>query len=82
VIEDLNVRGMIHNRRLAKAISDCGWGEFRRQLEYKAAMYGRRLIVIDRWYPQFQDLLGVRASARRTVAGNPDVALPVLSHPA
>jgi putative transposase len=51
VIEDLNVRGMIHNRRLAKAISDCGWGEFRRQLEYKAAMYGRRLIVIDRWYP-------------------------------
>jgi putative transposase len=51
VIEDLNVKNMIRNRRLAKAISDCGWGEFRRQLEYKAVRYGRRLIVIDRWYP-------------------------------
>jgi putative transposase len=51
VIEDLNIKGMVRNRRLAKAISDCGWGEFRRQLEYKAARYGRRLIVIDRWYP-------------------------------
>ncbi|GLY89178.1 RNA-guided endonuclease InsQ/TnpB family protein [Actinoallomurus iriomotensis] len=51
VIEDLAVQNMVRNRRLAKAISDCGWGEFRRQLEYKAAKYGRRLIVIDRWYP-------------------------------
>ncbi|MEV4363538.1 RNA-guided endonuclease TnpB family protein [Nonomuraea sp. NPDC049625] len=51
LIEDLNVRGMVRNRSLAKAISDCGWGSFRRMLEYKAAKYGRRLIVIDRWYP-------------------------------
>jgi putative transposase len=51
VIEDLNVAGMVRNRRLAKAISDCGWGEFRRQLEYKCERVGRRLIVIDRWYP-------------------------------
>ncbi|MEV5410962.1 RNA-guided endonuclease TnpB family protein [Thermopolyspora sp. NPDC052614] len=51
VIEDLNVRGMLRNRRLARAISDCGWGEFRRLLEYKTARQGRRLIVIDRWYP-------------------------------
>jgi putative transposase len=51
VIEDLNVSGMIRNRRLAKAISDAGWGEFRRQLEYKCAQYGRTLTVIDRWYP-------------------------------
>ncbi|GLY81150.1 RNA-guided endonuclease InsQ/TnpB family protein [Actinoallomurus iriomotensis] len=51
VIEDLNVKNMVRNRRLAKAISDCGWGEFRRQLEFKTAKYGRRLIVIDRWYP-------------------------------
>ena len=36
---------------LNKAILDVGWGEFRRQLEYKTAKYGRRLIVIDRWYP-------------------------------
>jgi putative transposase len=51
VIEDLAVKNMVRNRRLAKAISDCGWGEFRRQLEYKSARYGRRLVVIDRWYP-------------------------------
>jgi putative transposase len=51
VIEDLNVAGMIRNRRLARAISGCGWGEFRRQLEYKCQRYGRRLVVIDRWYP-------------------------------
>ena len=36
---------------LNKSIHDAGWGEFRRQLEYKAARHGRRLIVIDRWYP-------------------------------
>ncbi len=51
VIEDLNVSGMVRNRFLARAISDCGWGEFRRQLEYKCERYGRELVVIDRWYP-------------------------------
>ena len=51
VIEDLNVSGMVGNRHLARVISDCGWGEFRRQLEYKCARYGRRLVVVDRWYP-------------------------------
>ncbi|TVZ05162.1 transposase [Trebonia kvetii] len=51
VIEDLNVSGMLRNRTLAKAISDCGWGTFRRMLEYKAARDGRRLIVIDRFFP-------------------------------
>lgn len=50
-IEDLAVANMVKNRRLAKAISDCGWGEFRRQLEYKAERVGRTLVVIDRWYP-------------------------------
>jgi putative transposase len=51
VIEDLAVRNMVRNRHLARAISDCGWGEFRRQLTYKCERYGRRLVVIDRWYP-------------------------------
>jgi putative transposase len=50
-IEDLTVKNMARNRRLARAISDCGWGEFRRQLQYKCERAGRRLIVIDRWYP-------------------------------
>ena len=51
VIEDLKIAGMIRNRHLAKAIADCGWGEFRRQLKYKCEWYGRRLVVINRWYP-------------------------------
>ena len=51
VIEDLAAKNMVRNRRLARAISDCGWGEFRRQLEYKCGRYGRELVVIDRWYP-------------------------------
>ena len=51
IIEDLNVCGMVRNRHLARAIADCGWGEFRRQLEYKCKRYGRDLVVIDRWYP-------------------------------
>ena len=51
MIEDLNVSGMVRNRSLARAISDCGWGEFRRQLEYKCERYGCHLVVADRWYP-------------------------------
>jgi putative transposase len=51
VIEDLAVHNMVRNRHLARSISACGWGEFRRQLEYKCQRYGRQLIVIDRWYP-------------------------------
>lgn len=51
VIEDLNVSGMVSNRSLARAISDQGWRELRRQLEYKADWYGRDLVVIDRWFP-------------------------------
>jgi putative transposase len=51
VIEDLNVRGMVRNRHLARVISDCGWGEFRRQLEYKCQRYRRQIITVGRWYP-------------------------------
>jgi putative transposase len=50
VIEDLYVAGMLKNHHLAQAIGDVGFGEFRRQLEYKAAWYGCRVIVADRWY--------------------------------
>ncbi|MEV6718615.1 transposase, partial [Lentzea sp. NPDC051208] len=45
-IEDLSVRNMVRNRRLARAISDAGWGELRRQLEYKCDRAGRTLVVI------------------------------------
>jgi putative transposase len=51
VIEDLAVRNLVRNRRLARAILDCGWGGFRRQLEYKCERARRELVVIDRWYP-------------------------------
>jgi putative transposase len=51
VIEDLVVQNMVRNRHLARAISDCGWREFRRQLEHKCERYGRDLVVIDRWHP-------------------------------
>ena len=50
-IEDLNAAGMVKNRRLAKAVLDAAFGEFRRQLEYKTARTGATLHVIDRWYP-------------------------------
>ncbi len=51
VIEDLSVTNMVRNRHLARAISDAGWGEIRRQLEYKCDRSGRTLVVIDRWFP-------------------------------
>jgi putative transposase len=57
VIEDLAVKNMVRNRHLARVISDCGWGEFRRQLEYKCERAGRELIVIDRWYPSSKTCL-------------------------
>ena len=51
VIEDLNVRGMAANRRLALSVMDGGFHEFRRQLAYKAAMVGSTVVLADRWYP-------------------------------
>ncbi|NGO74512.1 IS200/IS605 family element transposase accessory protein TnpB [Streptomyces sp. YC504] len=51
VIEDLAVRNMVKNHRLARAISDVAWRELRRMLEYKCAWYGRNLVVVDRWFP-------------------------------
>jgi len=51
VIEDLNVAGMLKNEKLARAISDVGFGEIRRQLEYKSKRYNTQLIIADRYYP-------------------------------
>lgn len=51
VMEDLNVTGMLSNRRLARHVAGVGMGEFRRQVEYKATWSGVRTHVADRWYP-------------------------------
>jgi len=50
-IEDLNVSAMMHNRHLSQALADASFGEIRRQLTYKAAWYGARLVVIGRYFP-------------------------------
>jgi putative transposase len=50
-IEDLNVKGMLRNHKLAKSISDVSWSRFVSKLEYKAKWYGRTIIKIDRWFP-------------------------------
>lgn len=50
VIEDLNVRGMMSNHHLARALSEASFGELRRQIEYKAKERGIEVVVADRWY--------------------------------
>ena len=53
-VEDLNVLGLLKNHKLAAAITDCGFYEFKRQMEYKTAWYGSRLCLVDRWFPSSQ----------------------------
>ena len=53
-IEDLAPKNMVQNHCLAKSISDASWGEFRRQLQYKADWYGKKVVAIDRFYPSSQ----------------------------
>ena len=51
VIEDLNIKGMMKNRHLSKAVADMGLYETRRQLVYKTPIYKCKLMIADRWYP-------------------------------
>jgi putative transposase len=67
-IEDLNVKGMVKNRHLSRAVSDMGFFEFRRQLDYKAAQRGGVVVVADRWYP---------SSKTCSVCGHKLAALPL-----
>jgi putative transposase len=67
-VEDLNVSGMLTNGRLSRSIADASWSEFRRMLTYKAAWYGRDLVVIPRFEP---------TSKRCSACGHTLVALPL-----
>ena len=53
-IEDLNVAGLVKNRKLSRAISDAGWAKFKTMLTAKCDKYGRDLTIVDRWYPSSQ----------------------------
>lgn len=50
-LEDLAVSNMVKNRKLSRCISEQGWRDFRRMLEYKCEWYGRELLIVDRWFP-------------------------------
>ncbi|MGC9669225.1 RNA-guided endonuclease InsQ/TnpB family protein [Planosporangium sp. 12N6] len=65
VIEDLTVRNMVKNHRLARAISDAAWRQFRTMLEYKADWHGRNLVVVDRWFPSSKLCSACGARAER-----------------
>ncbi|MEU7725665.1 RNA-guided endonuclease TnpB family protein [Streptomyces sp. NPDC040724] len=66
VIEDLTVRDMLRNHRLARALGDAGWRELRRMLEYKAAWYGREPITVNRWFPSSKACSACGAIADKT----------------
>lgn len=50
-VEDLNIAGMVRNRRLARAVHDAGWAQFIRLIEEKAKKYGRTVVKVSRWSP-------------------------------
>jgi IS605 OrfB family transposase len=58
VVEDLNISGMLANRKLARHIADAGFAEIRRQPAYKTEWNGGRLLTADRWYPSSKTCSG------------------------
>jgi putative transposase len=58
VIEDLDVSEMVKKKRLSRAIMDCGWYEFRRQLVYKAELRDNRVFIVDKWFASTKQCSG------------------------
>jgi putative transposase len=75
-VEDLNIVGMVANRRLARAISDAGWGQFVRILTEKADHYGRSVHTVSRWLAVEQDLLDSWAPNRRAALADKVMDVP------
>ncbi|MCW3841920.1 IS200/IS605 family accessory protein TnpB-related protein [Micromonospora yasonensis] len=78
VTEDLSVRNMLRNRRLARVISDAAWSQFRSVLEYKAQWYGREVIPVDRWYPSSKTCSTCRRITTTPRPQRPHLDLPGL----
>lgn len=78
VVEDLNVAGLLRNRRLARHIADAGFGEIRRQLSYKTTWNGGQLSVRQPLVPLLQDLFGLRRGETQAAAAGPDFHLRAL----
>ena len=76
VVEDLNVTGMLRNRRLARHIADAGFAEIRRQLAYKTTWNGGRLLVADRWYPSSKTCSGCGAVKTKLALSERRIHLP------
>ena len=75
VVEDLNVAGMLANRRLARHIADAGFAEIRRQLAYKTEWHGGRLLVADRWYPSSKTCSGCGTVKTKLALSERDIPL-------
>ena len=70
VIEDLEIRNMVKNRKLALSISDVGWGEFTRQLEYKAQWYGKQVLRVGTFFASTQMCSVIGCSYKNTGTKN------------
>jgi putative transposase len=75
VVEQLNVAGMLRNRRLARSIADASFGQINRMLTYKTNWYGSRLHVADRWVCFYDDLLGLFPGERQARVGRTDLPM-------
>jgi IS605 OrfB family transposase len=76
VVEDLHVAGMARNRRLARHVADASFGEFRRQVEYKAGWRGGRVIVADRWFASSKTCSGCGAVKAKLLLSERSYACP------